>query len=284
MLIKDFAERLETNIGMGYALEGDKVGLQIGRYDWKVTKILNCLDLTDAVVDEAIDTDSDMIVAFHPMIYSPLKNITDKGLINSLALRLIENKIALFIVHTALDTHPNGNNMVFAEKIGLSDIKFLIDDPDYIIGQNTDRQSDYEKHDNDQSRGMGAIGSANMNYGGLIDKISQVTGSCPRYTDADLDITIRKVAIVCGSGLSFANQALAKEADVFITADVSYHEFRAYRNMKIIDPGHWEMEQWSGQILTELIRIFFSGEDLIIFDSRVNTNFAKQFRNLPIKS
>ena len=108
-----------------------------------------------------------------------------------------------------------------------------------------------------------------MDFFELVNKRESVRGY--------LDKKVERVAVVCGSGFSFADSAIAKRADVLITADVSYHNFRAYENMLIIDPGHWEMEQWSGKIMNKLISVFLSNESLVIFDSEIVTNFSKQF-------
>jgi len=271
--LSDVVGKLDKCFGINYALEGDRVGLQIGQGEWSVRKIMTTMEITASVIKEAIQNDIDLLVVFHPLIYTPLKSVTDNNLIDSFVLELIKNQIGVYVVHTALDTHPNGNNQYLGEQLGLSKISFLDDSPSFI-GVAGDIVRDLSS---DQKRGMGIIGMYNGSYAKLLEDLSSCLGSVPRYSDYELDKVIKKIAIVCGSGLSLAGIAAAQGADAFITADVSYHQYRAFGQMVVIDPGHWEMEQWSGEIMNKLIRIFFSSSDLVIFNSSVRTNFAKQY-------
>lgn len=273
MLLGELSEKLDECFGLAYALDGDKVGLQIGRREWDVKKIMTAMEVTSEVIDEAASANADLLVVFHPLVYRPLLNLTDDELISSFALDLLEKKIAVYVVHTALDTHPDGNNFNLAKSLGIENVKALVESPDFIEMN--------DSKDGLSTRGMGVIGKWWQSYESLLAKCSDIMGCVPRFTASEMGESIKSVAIVCGSGLSFANQAKSAGADVFITADVSYHMFRAYGKMKIIDPGHWEMEQWSGRIMSEMLRVFFSKSDLAIFECGVRTNFAKQFNTTP---
>jgi len=79
----------------------------------------------------------------------------------------------------------------------------------------------------------------------LLELIGSVCNSPLRYSQGKPVEKIEKIAIVCGSGMSFYDFAVAHDTDVFITADISYHNFhRATDKIMLIDPGHYEMEQF----------------------------------------
>ncbi|MBL4699815.1 MAG: Nif3-like dinuclear metal center hexameric protein [Phycisphaeraceae bacterium] len=96
----------------------DNVGLLVGQSTAKVSKALICIDLTESVLDEAISRNSDMILAYHPPIFSPLKTITDGDTKARIVLRAIENKIAIYSPHTAIDAAEGGVNDWLCEAFG----------------------------------------------------------------------------------------------------------------------------------------------------------------------
>jgi putative NIF3 family GTP cyclohydrolase 1 type 2 len=165
--------------------------------------------------------------------------------------------------------------MHLAKLLGLNNKEFLVSEPEF---------QDNRPEALSKNRGMGCIGHFDGDFKGLISKVAEVCQIFPRFTDYSFERKVRKVAIICGSGLSFAEAAQKAGAEVLITSDMSYHMFRAYGDMLIIDPGHWEMEQWSGEIMSEMLSVFFSNSDLVIFDCGVRTNFAKQYSITPTHS
>ena len=107
------------------AEEWDNVGLQIGDPTAGVTKIMLTLDVTLAVVAEAIENKVDLIVSHHPLIFKPLKSIRYDLPSGKIISKLIENKIALYAAHTNLDSVKGGINCVLAQKLGLDSIEVL---------------------------------------------------------------------------------------------------------------------------------------------------------------
>jgi dinuclear metal center YbgI/SA1388 family protein len=100
------------------AEDWDNVGLLVGNSTANVRKVLMCIDLTQAVLDEAIATKADLIVAYHPPIFKALKTVTDGDTKARIVLRAIENKIAIYSPHTALDAAENGVNDWLCEPFG----------------------------------------------------------------------------------------------------------------------------------------------------------------------
>jgi dinuclear metal center YbgI/SA1388 family protein len=106
-------------------LDYDNVGLLIGDFSHPVSNVLVCLDVTNSVVEEAIEKRCDLIVAHHPLIFKGLKRInpaTEKG---SIIYKLIQNNIAVIAAHTNLDAALDGVSFALAKKLGLQNLKFL---------------------------------------------------------------------------------------------------------------------------------------------------------------
>lgn len=119
--------RGETIIGMmerlapkHYAVEGDKIGLQVGSSAREVKRVLVALDVTPAVVEEAAELGAELIIAHHAVIYRPLANLRTDTPAGALAASLIRNDIAVYISHTNLDTAEGGMNDWMAEALGLN--------------------------------------------------------------------------------------------------------------------------------------------------------------------
>ncbi|MBD2844434.1 Nif3-like dinuclear metal center hexameric protein [Paenibacillus sp. IB182496] len=108
-----------------YAVEGDKIGLQLGTLQKQVQKVLVALDVTEAVVEEAIDTGAELIIAHHAIIYRPLARLDTSTPAGRLYEKLIKHDIAVYIAHTNLDVAPGGINDWMAEMLGLEQTKVL---------------------------------------------------------------------------------------------------------------------------------------------------------------
>lgn len=107
------------------AVEGDKIGLQIGTLNKPIKKIMVVLDLLDTVVDEAIREDVDLIIAHHPIIFRPLKAIQTDRPYGKILEKLIKHDIAVYAAHTNLDVAKGGVNDLMAEKLGLENVEVL---------------------------------------------------------------------------------------------------------------------------------------------------------------
>ncbi|WP_428909153.1 Nif3-like dinuclear metal center hexameric protein [Niallia sp. Krafla_26] len=108
------------------AMEGDKIGLQIGRLNKPVQKVMVALDVLEEVVDEAIVKGVDLIIAHHPLIYRPLKNITTDQLPGRMIEKLIKHDIAVYAAHTNLDVAKGGVNDLLASALELTDTEALV--------------------------------------------------------------------------------------------------------------------------------------------------------------
>lgn len=126
MKIKEVIAYLETLAPLPYSESFDNTGLLIGDSNATVTGILVTLDTLEAVVDEAIENNCNLIVSFHPIIFSGLKKITGKTYVERVVQKAIKHDIAIFSNHTALDNSWNGVNAMICEKLGLTNRSVLI--------------------------------------------------------------------------------------------------------------------------------------------------------------
>src|SRR5690554_4059054 len=126
MRIKDVISVLEELSPLAYSENFDNTGLLVGDANAKVDGILVTLDTLENVVDEAIEKGCNLIVSFHPIIFSGLKKITGKTYVERVVQKAIKYDIAIFSNHTALDNSWNGVNTMICEKLGLRNRKVLI--------------------------------------------------------------------------------------------------------------------------------------------------------------
>lgn len=114
-------------------MDYDNVGLLVGDPEATVTSVLTCLDVTDKVVDEAIDNGAELIVAHHPLIFSKIGSINPTNEQGRIIYKLIKNDIGLLVAHTNLDAALDGVSFVLANMLGLDELKFL--DKNYSISR-----------------------------------------------------------------------------------------------------------------------------------------------------
>ena len=103
MLCKDVMYEIEKEYPLNYALSWDNVGLLVGRDDKEVKRIYIALDATDEVIGEAVRTGADMLITHHPMIFSPIKRIHNLDFVGERILKLIQNDISYYAMHTNYD-------------------------------------------------------------------------------------------------------------------------------------------------------------------------------------
>lgn len=123
--VGDIARSLEKLAPLALQESYDNCGLLAGESSTVVRGILVSLDVTEAVVDEAIQKGCNLIVSHHPLIFSGLKSITGKNWVERTLLKALRNNICLYAIHTNLDNVAAGVNAVMAAKIGLIDTRVL---------------------------------------------------------------------------------------------------------------------------------------------------------------
>jgi dinuclear metal center YbgI/SA1388 family protein len=113
------AQLIEQLAPKHFAVENDKIGLQLGTLQKQVSKVLIALDVTDEVVDEAIAAEAELIIAHHAIIYRPLAKLDTSTPAGRLYEKLIKHDIAVYIAHTNLDVAHGGINDWMADMLGI---------------------------------------------------------------------------------------------------------------------------------------------------------------------
>ncbi|MCO7186339.1 Nif3-like dinuclear metal center hexameric protein [Tenacibaculum sp. XPcli2-G] len=126
MQIKDVTNYIEQLAPLSYAEDFDNVGLLIGNYATEVTGVLVTLDTLEETVEEAITKNCNLIISFHPIVFSGLKKINGNNYVERVVLKAIQNNIAIYATHTALDNVNNGVSAKMGEVLGLENMKTLI--------------------------------------------------------------------------------------------------------------------------------------------------------------
>ncbi len=236
----------------------DNAGLQIGLTEVEATGALLCLDVTEAVVDEAIALGFNLIVSHHPLLFHGLKHISGVTYIERCALKAIKNDIVIYSAHTNLDNAPGGVNYKIAEKIGLHDVKIL------------------QPKELESTAGSGVIGmldepETELEFLKRIKKTFEV--ECLRHNKLTGRL-IQKVALCGGAGSFLLPDAQRQGADVFITGEIKYHEFFDYdKGMLVAEIGHYESEQYTKELLATIISEKFPSLEIEI--TKINTNPIK---------
>ncbi len=117
---------LEEMAPLANAEDFDNVGLLVGDKDASITGVLVCHDSLENVIDEAIAAKCNLVVAFHPIVFSGIKSFTGKNYVERAVIKAIKNDIAIYAVHTALDNDENGVNKILCDALGLVDTKILL--------------------------------------------------------------------------------------------------------------------------------------------------------------
>ena len=225
MKVKDVTKILNEWAPEDSASEWDNVGLLIGSDEEELTGILVALDATERVVEEAISTDSNLIISHHPIIFEPLKALRKEEHPASVIYQLIKNDISLYTMHTNLDAAAGGVNEELASKLGLVDIEPL----------NSDAEGRYGR--------IGKI-DTELSLSQFLEKIKSVLNVEALTYRGNLDSSVKIVAISSGSGGAFLETAIEKNADVFVSADFKHsHWLQGGDRIALINAGHFESER-----------------------------------------
>ena len=125
MNIKEITNYLESIAPLAYQESYDNSGLIVGDANAEVNATLITIDCTEEVVDEAIESNCNLIIAHHPIIFSGLKKITGQNYVERTIIKAIKNDIAIYAIHTNLDNVSTGVSAKIAEILGVENCKIL---------------------------------------------------------------------------------------------------------------------------------------------------------------
>lgn len=227
MKLFDLKKQLDKILNIDLAYTWDNVGLLIGELESEITSITTALELCNEVIDDAITKNSNMIIVHHPLIFSPIKKITDSDDKQKMIIKLIKNNIALYVAHTNFDIIDGGLNDYILNLLEIENISPLTDDEDI----------------NTIGRVAKLCTPIPLNDFALY--IQEVLDTKNTRIVSKQNKLIQDVAIVTGAGFEYIQYAM-KKADVFITGDMKYHEAQDafQRGDCIIDAGHFDTEKF----------------------------------------
>ena len=245
--VADILKFIETVAPPRMKEDWDNVGLNCGRADRPVTKILVALDPFTHVCREAKETGADLLVTHHALIWRP-GFITDRDNQGRNTIFLIENGIAHINAHTNLDIAPGGVNDVLAAKLGLEHVEIV----NPVDGIGLMRCGEVAEQSLETFL---ATVKENLHCDGL------------RYVDGGRPV--RKVAVGGGSCAGGMAEVLAAGCDTFVTADVKYNQFWDARDLglNLIDAGHFHTENPVVAVLAEKIAAAFPEIEVKISES-----------------
>ena len=207
MQCKDIMAMIEGTYPKSAALGFDNVGLQAGRSEKEVRRIYLALDTTDAVIEEAIAQEADMLITHHPLIFSPLKHITDEDFIGRRLLKLIRSDISYYAMHTNYDV------------LGMADLS-----ADYTKMHDTTVLSITEERDG-EVQGFGRVGKLPREM--TLREYAQLVKESLKLNDVkvygNLDSMVKCAAVCTGSGKSMIKDVIKAGADVYVTGDIDHH-------------------------------------------------------------
>ena len=125
MKIKEIIAALEQFAPLPLQESYDNAGLQCGLTEAEVSGALLCLDVTEAVINEAIELGCNLIVSHHPLLFHGLKQVADADMVQRCLRMAVKNDICIYSAHTNLDSAEDGVNFRIAEKMGLIDVQLL---------------------------------------------------------------------------------------------------------------------------------------------------------------
>ena len=277
MKIKEIIDALEIFAPLPLQDGFDNAGLQVGLTDVEATGALLCLDVTEDVVEEAINMGMNLIVSHHPLMFKGYKSITGKDYTERCIMAAIKNEITIYSMHTNLDNAPNGVNFKMAEKIGLKNVRVL-EPKEYV------QHNDYEEVMCDETcsklewltAGAGVVGELDepMTETEFLKMVKRVfEAGCVKHTKLTGRL-ISKVALCGGSGAFLMKNAVKERADVFVTGEIKYHDYFYYEDSILAAGiGHYESEQYTKEIIKCVLNRKFPALQVEL--SRVNTNPIK---------
>lgn len=227
MITKELTTWLNERHPERYAESWDNVGLLVGDDEKEVTKIMLTLDLTEEIIDQAIAADADMIISHHPMIFSGMKRITNHDFLGRKVLKLIQNGIQYYAMHTNYDI------------IGMADLSA-------DIFQLTDTRVLSVTAPEEEPQGIGRVGRLPERM--TLRECAEHVKKCNHLEQVriygDPDAMVEVAAVCTGSGKSLLRDALASGAQVYITGDIDHHTGldAVEQGIFLIDAGHFGTE------------------------------------------
>ena len=251
MIKEKFYRILEQICPSQLAEEWDNSGLQLNSKYHEVSKVLVALEITDAVIDEALEKNADMIVTHHPLIFHGVKCIDDNTAEGRYLNRLIRGGISVYSCHTSFDIMEGGNNDYLGTVLGLVEI---------------------EPFENEAicRKGVTPMEICLADFARRAAQVLEISEHHIRLS-GDPGRSICTVGWCTGAGAEYLDAAAEEGCDLFITGDVKYHDAQRARGLDLclMDAGHYGTEKIFVDNMAELLERKTNCE---ILRSRIDIN------------
>ncbi len=252
MTVKELYEKFEKLLPSSQSEEWDNDGLMCSPDgEARVKRVLVALDVTEDIVDYAIESHFDLIISHHPLIFKPLKRINEDDHISRKVVKLIANGISVFSFHTRLDKAAGGVNDRLANLLGIFD---AIPFGEGMLGRIGEIEEGCTAED-------------------FAYRVKQATESdSVKFVDA-LN-TVKCVAVVGGDGKDFVRDAIDAGADTFVSGRISYNMMAegAEMGINLIEAGHFFTEQPISDYFMERLLDF----DADLYVEKANSNLLRE--------
>lgn len=245
MKIREIITIIEDFAPLTYQESYDNSGLNIGRSDATCTGYLICFDVTEAVLEEAMQKNCNLILSHHPVTLDGLTHFRGETRAERVIETALKNGIALYACHTPLDSTRNGINAYLGQQFGLKTPRSL-QPIEPAMGPEI---------------GIGVVGrlSAPCTIDEWIERLQNQLHPtlirCSRLDPAAKAKQIHRVAFCGGSGGRLISAAAQAKADVYVSGDLKYHDFtESHNGMILMDLGHFETEHFGIEILHDVLR------------------------------
>ena len=228
MILRNLIKELEILEPAEYAMSWDNPGLLVQYRDAQISSVYITLDASGESVEQAVKEGCNLILAHHPLIFTPLKSVTGEDFIGKRILKMAENHIALYAMHTNFDTAVMGK--IVADR----------------IGQITEGPLEPVVEENGMILGIGSVGTLlnPMSLGELGKLIKDLFHLPEVRIFGDPLTSISRIAICPGSGKGMSDEALNAGCEVLITGDIDHHGGidSVEKGLCVIDAGHHGLE------------------------------------------
>ena len=239
MTLKSIIDIIEEFAPPAIQESWDNSGLIIGDKRREITKTLLALDCTPEVVGSAVNMGAELIITHHPLIFKGIKRIEDHTNLGRAIINAIKNDIAIYSVHTNIDKVLRGVSGLMAQKIGLKNVG--------ILSRDKGREA--------SETGLGVVGEMEnpMEAEEFCRMVKDKFSLKILKTSKPLKGEISRVALCGGNGNPLIEEAMLSGAQVYISGDISYHNFFCEDGFMIMDIGHYESEIGVLELLSDIL-------------------------------
>ena len=233
--------------------EWDNSGLQVGFPDAEISRVLVCLDITEAVVEEAVAKKCNLIVSHHPLLFKPLRQVSDTTYQQRCVVRALSAGISIYSAHTSLDNAPGGVNHKIASRLGLRELRWLSPQEGVDAGAGLVGELPQPERDAD-----------------FLARVKELFGvQCLQHSALD-GRDIRRVALCGGAGAFLLRDAIRAGADCFLSGEFHYHDYFENGGVLLAELGHYQSEQYTQALLQDYLTANCPGLEVVT--TALNTN------------